>query len=130
MTDAIKGKNLILVISVVAWGLALFFSAKLAAAEATMKNQDPTSAWYETEDRLDGMQAGKNHAAPKMTKSSDRASTGSDSVYSWYETEDALPKYEAKAMVKDIQANRQANETPELGLYSWYETEDALPQIY
>ena len=125
MTTAIKGKNLITVISVIAWGLALFFTAKLASAETDMGNQDTTVGWYETEDALPIMH---HHNSEKMMKRSESASvtTGSNLVYSWYETEDALPyigMQKSKAMAQKTPADRQVNTVEDLDNYSWIDTE-------
>ena len=129
MTSAIKRKNLVTVISVVAWGLALFFTAKLASAETNMAHHGSTAGWYETEDALPVI---PHHNSEKMMKRSESASveTGINLFTSWYETEDALPypkMQKSKAMVQKAPAERQANTIEDLDQYSWFETEDALP---
>jgi len=127
MTTAIKGKNLVTLISVIAWGLALFFSAKLASAETNMENQDLAVGWYETEDALPVMH---HHNSEKMVKRSENGSvtTGSNLVSSWYETEDALPYIGMKKSQTMERVERQVNTLESLEDYSWLDSEDALPK--
>jgi len=132
MTTAFKGKNLVLVISVIAWGLALFFTAKLASAESYMSNQDLTAGWYETEDALPYVGMQKSETMAQKASAGRNANTVGDlDKYSWYETEDALPyvgMQNSKAMAQKVPADRQANTVDDLDKYSWYDTEDALPK--
>ncbi len=141
MTTTIKGKNLVLIISVIAWDLALFFTAKLASAETKLANQEEDFAgWYKAEDALPVMHHHNN--AEKMMKRSETASvtTGSNLISSgyesedfagWYEAEDALPyvgMQKSKAMAQKAPADRQANTVEDRDKYSWIDTEDALPK--
>ncbi len=130
MTTAINEKKSVIVISVIAWGLALFFTTKLASAETKMANQDTTVGWYETEDALTGMH---HHNADKMMKRSENSNVipGNNLVYSWYETEDALPysgMQKSQAMAQKSPVERQANTVEDLDNFSWIDTEDALPK--
>jgi hypothetical protein len=130
MTTAIKGKNLVTVVSVIAWGLALFFTAKLASAETNMAPHGTTASWYETEDALPVMH---HHNSEKMIKPSQNASMITDDVLvkSWYGTEDALPytgMQKSRAMAQKTPSQRQANTIEDLNQYSWIDTEDALPK--
>ncbi|GJL78786.1 MAG: hypothetical protein NPINA01_17750 [Nitrospinaceae bacterium] len=131
MTRSIKRKSLI---TLTAWGLAVFFFANIAAADTNYIYQDPTSGWYETEDPLNGMHSRDNHATSKMTKPYENTpmDAGQATTSSWYETEDSLPNFESEpsqTLVKTTQTRPQKNVFEGVVQYSWYETEDALPKI-
>ena len=131
MAATIKGKNSILIISVLAWGLALFFTAKLASGETGRAHQDPPVGWYETEDALPGMHHNKTEKMMRQSEST-QVTTGNDLVGSWYETEDALPYAEMQTSPPVAQKERveqQVNTVEDLDQYSWFATDDALPQI-
>ena len=93
MSSAIKEKNRIAVISVIALGLALFLTAKLASAETDMDIQDSAVGWYETEDALPYVGMQKSKAMAQKAPEDRQTNTVKDlDQNSWIDTEDTFPK--------------------------------------